>query len=334
MVPYITRRIFLLLYVLWGVSLTIFLLMRLIPGDPALVMLGERATAERIVEVRRGLGLDQPLAVQYLIYLKNILSGNLGRSIHTNTRVTEELYERFPATIELSLVAVCLASVIGVLAGIASATRQYSVLDSGFMLLSLAGVSMPIFWLGLMMIWTFAVLLGWFPPSGRLDVRLSLDTISGFHLIDSLLTHHWKAFWNALWHLVLPSLTLATVPLAIIARMTRSSLLEVLRQEYITTARSKGVNEWLVVTRHALRNALIPILTVGGLQFGLLLGGAILTETIFSWPGLGRLLYTAVLARDYPIVQGATLLIAATFSVINLIVDLLYVIANPKIRYE
>jgi peptide/nickel transport system permease protein len=334
MMPYIMRRIFLLVYVLLGVSLTIFLLMRLIPGDPALVMLGERATAERIVEVRRSLGLDRPLAVQYLIYLKNILTGNLGRSIHTNTRVAEELLQRFPATIELSLTALCLASVIGVLAGIVSATHHYSVLDSGFMFLSLAGVSMPIFWLGLMMIWTFAVLLGWFPPSGRLDVRLSLDSITGFHLIDSLLTRQWQALWNALWHLVLPGLTLATVPLAVIARMTRSSLLEVLRQEYIMTARSKGLHEWLVVTRHALRNALIPILTIGGLQFGLLLGGAILTETIFSWPGLGRLLYNAVLARDYPVVQGGTLLIAATFSVINLVMDILYLLANPKIRYD
>jgi peptide/nickel transport system permease protein len=334
MVPYITRRIFLLVYVLLGVSLTIFLLMRLIPGDPALVMLGERATAERIIEVRRGLGLDQPLAVQYLIYLKNILTGNLGRSIHTNTRVVEELSQRFPATIELSLTALCLAGVIGVLTGIVSATHHYSVLDSGFMLLSLAGVSMPIFWLGLMMIWTFAVLLGWFPPSGRLDARLYLDTISGFYLLDSILTCHWQAFWNALWHLALPSLTLATVPLAIIARMTRSSLLEVLRQEYVMTARSKGSHEWVVVSRHALRNALIPILTIAGLQFGLLLGGAILTETIFSWPGLGRLLYNAVLARDYPVVQGGTLLIAATFSVINLVVDILYAVANPKIRYE
>jgi peptide/nickel transport system permease protein len=334
MVPYLVRRIVLLLYVLLGVSLTIFLLMRLIPGDPALVMLGERSTTERTAEVRRGLGLDEPLAVQYLIYLKHIVSGNLGRSIHTNTLVTEELLERFPATIELTLVAICLASVVGILAGIVSATHQYSGLDSGFMLLSLAGVSMPIFWLGLLMIWTFALLLGWFPPSGRLDVRLSLDTISGFYVLDSLLTRHWQAFWNALWHLALPSLTLATVPLAIIARMTRSSLLEVLRQEYIMTARSKGVHEWVVVTRHALRNALIPILTIGGLQFGLLLGGAILTETIFSWPGLGRLLYTAVLARDYPVVQGGTLLIAATFSVINLVVDMLYAVANPKIRYE
>jgi peptide/nickel transport system permease protein len=334
MVQYITRRTLALIYVLLGVSLTIFLLIRLIPGDPALVMLGERATAERLVEVRRDLGLEQPLAVQYLIYLKNILTGNLGRSIHTNTRVTEELLERFPATIELSIAAIGLAGFIGVLAGIMSATRQYSVLDSGFMFLSLAGVSMPIFWLGLMMIWTFALLLGWFPPSGRLDVRIFLDSITGFHLIDSLLTRHWQAFWNALWHLALPSLTLATVPLAIIARMTRSSLLEVLRQEYILTARSKGLNEWLVVTRHALRNALIPILTIGGLQFGLLLGGAILTETIFSWPGLGRLLYHAVLARDYPVVQGGTLLIAATFSVINLVVDILYALANPKIRYE
>jgi peptide/nickel transport system permease protein len=333
MVPYITRRIFLLVYVLLGVSLTIFLLMRLIPGDPALVILGERATTERIVEVRRGLGLDQPLAVQYLIYLKNILTGNLGRSIHTNTRVAEELLQRFPATIELSLAALCLASIIGVLTGIVSATHQYSVLDSGFMFLSLAGVSMPVFWLGLMMIWTFAVLLGWFPPSGRLDVRMSLDSITGFYLIDSLLTRRWQAFWNALWHLVLPSLTLATVPLAVIARMTRSSMLEVLRQDYIVTARSKGLQEWVVVSRHALRNALIPILTVGGLQFGLLLGGAILTETIFSWPGLGRLLYNAVLARDYPVVQGGTLLIAATFAVINLAVDILYALANPRIRY-
>jgi peptide/nickel transport system permease protein len=334
MVQYLTRRTLTLIYVLLGVSLTIFLLMRLIPGDPALVMLGERATGERIVEVRRGLGLDQPLAIQYLIYLKNILTGNLGRSIHTNTRVAEELLERFPATIELSLAAICLAGVIGVLAGILSATHHYSLLDSGFMFLSLAGVSMPIFWLGLMMIWTFALLFGWFPPSGRLDVRIFLDSVTGFYLLDSLITRHWEAFWDALWHLVLPAITLATVPLAIIARMTRSSLLEVLRQEYIMTARSKGLNEWVVVARHALRNALIPVLTIGGLQFGLLLGGAILTETIFSWPGLGRLLYNAVLARDYPVVQGGTLLIAATFSVINLVVDILYAVANPRIHYE
>jgi peptide/nickel transport system permease protein len=334
MAPYIIRRILLLVFVLLGVSLTTFLLMRLIPGDPALVMLGERATAEHIVEVRHGLGLDQPLPVQYLLYLKHVLTGNWGRSIHTNTRVVEELAQRFPATIELSLAAICLASIIGVLAGIVSATHQYSGLDSGFMFLSLAGISMPIFWLGLMMIWTFAVLLGWFPASGRLDVRLHLDTISGLYLLDSLYTRHWEAFWNALWHLALPSLTLATVPLAGIARMTRSSLLEVLKQEYITTARSKGLHEWRVVTHHALRNALIPILTIGGLQFGLLLGGAILTETIFSWPGLGRLLYNAVLARDYPVVQGGTLLIAATFAVINLVVDMLYALANPKIRYE
>jgi peptide/nickel transport system permease protein len=334
MTQYIAWRLFTLVYVLLGVSLTIFLLMRLIPGDPALVMLGERATADRLIEVRRELGLDRPLALQYLIYLKNILSGNLGRSIHTNTRVADELLERFPATIELSMAAMFLAGVIGMLAGIMSATRQYSVLDSGFMFLSLAGVSMPIFWLGLVMIWTFALVLGWFPPSGRLDVRMFLDSMTGFYVLDSLLTRHWEAFWDALWHLALPSLTLATVPLAIIARMTRSSLLEVLRQEYIMTARSKGLSEWVVVTRHALRNALIPIVTIGGLQFGLLLGGAILTETIFSWPGLGRLLYNAVLGRDYPIVQGGTLLIATTFSIINLLVDIFYMLVNPRIRYE
>jgi peptide/nickel transport system permease protein len=334
MLQYIVRRTVMLLYVLLGVSLTIFLLMRLIPGDPALVMLGERATADRIVEVRRNLGLDQPLPVQYLLYLKHILTGHLGRSLHTNTRVAEELWERFPATLELSLAAICLAGFIGVLAGVLSAMRQYSLLDSGFMLVSLAGVSMPIFWLGLMLIWTFALLLGWFPPSGRLDVRMVLDPITGLYLLDSLLTRQWEAFWDVLWHLVLPAVTLATVPLAIIARMTRSSLLEVLRQEYIITARGKGLHEWVVVTRHALRNALIPILTIVGLQFGLLLGGAILTETIFSWPGLGRLLYNAVLSRDYPVVQGGTLLIAATFSVINLVVDILYLLANPKIRYE
>jgi peptide/nickel transport system permease protein len=334
MLPYLCRRLLTLLYALLGVSLTIFVLMRLIPGDPAIVMLGERATPERIAEVRRDLGLDRPLVVQYVFYIRNILTGNLGRSIHTHTRVSEELLQRFPATIELSLTAMSIAVCFGVLAGILSATRQYSILDSGFMFLSLAGVSMPIFWLGLMMIWAFALVLGVFPPSGRLDVRLFLDTITGFHLIDSLLTHQWEAFWDALWHLVLPSLTLATVPLAVMARMTRASLLEVLRQEYITTARSKGLNEWVVIRRHALRNALIPILTIGGLQFGILLGGAILTETIFSWPGLGRLLYNAVLARDYTLVQGATLLIAATFSVINLSVDLLYAVINPRIRYE
>ncbi|MBI3326741.1 MAG: ABC transporter permease [Nitrospinae bacterium] len=334
MLRYIGRRTCALVFVLMGISLTIFLLMRVIPGDPALVMLGERATPERIAEVRKDLGLDQPLAVQYLIYVKHLLTGNLGRSIHTHTRVADELLQRFPATIELSFFAMCIAACLGILAGMVSATRQHSALDSGFMVLSVAGVSLPIFWLGLMMIWTFALALSLFPPSGRLDVRISLDTITGFHLIDSVLTRHWEAFWDALWHLVLPSLTLATVPLASIARMTRASLLEVLRQEYILTARSKGVSEWVVITRHALRNALIPILTIGGLQFGLLLGGAILTETIFSWPGLGRLLYNAVLARDYPLVQGGTFLGAATFSGINLIVDILYAVSNPKIRYD
>jgi len=330
---YIAKRLLMLLPVLLGISVTVFLIIHLIPGNPAQLMLGERATPEALAALEKQLGLDQPLHVQFFRFLGRVLTGDLGRSIRSNKPVISELAERFPATIELSFFSMFVAVVVGVSAGIISAVKRYSLFDHVSMFLALIGVSMPIFWLGLMLIWFFSVNLGWFPPSSRLDVRFFLETYTNFYLIDSLLNRNLAAFLNALWHLVMPALALGTIPMAIIARMTRSSMLEVLGQDYIRTARAKGLAQRVVVFRHALKNALLPVVTIVGLQFGFLLGGAILTETIFSWPGVGRYIIEGINERDYPVVQGTVLLIATTFVFVNLLVDILYTFIDPRIRY-
>jgi peptide/nickel transport system permease protein len=312
----------------------VFGFLRLIPGDPAVTMLGERATPENIARVREQLGLNKPLPEQYLIFLGNALRGDLGRSILRQEPVTQEIIRRFPATIELALAALLIAVVVGIPAGVISAVRRGSWFDSSSMLVALTGVSMPIFWLGLMLIYLFAVVLHLLPTGGRLDAGTQLAPITNLVLVDALLRGNIPVFFQGLRHLLLPALALGTIPMAIIARMTRSSMLEVLGQDYIRTAQAKGLKERTVVVRHALRNAWLPIITVVGLQVGILLSGAILTETVFSWPGIGRWLVDAIYARDYPIVQGVTLMIALIFVVVNLTVDILYALVDPRIRFE
>ena len=330
---YLLRRLLEMVPVFFGVILVVFIISRLTPGDPARIILGERATPEAMAQLREALGLDEPLPLQFVGYLGRAMRGDLGRSIQSNERVIVDLATRFPATVELTASAMLIASTVGVLTGVLAAVRQNSWFDGFSMFAALFGFSMPIFWLGIMLILLFAWQLGWFPISGRLDFAIELQRVSNFYVIDALVTRNWAALTDALRHLVLPAVTLSTVPLAIIARMTRSSLLEVLRQDYVRTARAKGLAERRVVLAHALRNASIPVITVIGLNVGSLLGGAILTETIFAWPGVGRLVVDAIFARDYPVVQGTVLVIAIVFVLVNLLVDLAYAYLDPRIRY-
>jgi peptide/nickel transport system permease protein len=334
MLAHIIRRILLLFPTLLGISIIIFLMMHITPGDPAELLLGERATEPALEALREHLGLNEPLYIQYGMFLKRLMKGDLGETIWTRQKVWVEVKQRFPATIELSVAAMLISSLLGVILGIISATKQYSLFDYLSMLGALVGVSMPIFWLGLVLMLIFSLHLGWFPMSGRLGVGIELDAITNFYILDALLTKNWAAFKDVLWHLTLPALTLSTIPIAIVARMTRSSMLEVLRQDYIKTAKAKGLSPGIVIIKHALRNALIPVITVIGLMFGILMAGAILTETIFAWPGVGKWLYDAVLQRDYMVIQGGTLFVAAIFVIINLVVDILYAVINPKISVQ
>ena len=334
MVAYIIRRVFILVPTLLGVSLIVFFMLRLTPGDPAELMLGERATEESLHEVREHLGLNEPLHVQYGLFMGRLMKGDLGETIFTRQKVWTEIKHRFPATLELSVCALFISIVVGVVLGIISATKQYSMFDYLSMLGALTGVSMPIFWLGLVLMLIFSVNLGWLPISGRLSVMIDLDVVTNFYVIDSIITKNWVALKDSIWHLIMPAVTLSTIPTAIIARMTRSSMLEVLRQDYIKTAKAKGLSNFKVVYKHALRNALIPVVTTIGLQFGVLLSGAILTETIFAWPGVGKWMYDGVMQRDYMVIQGGTLVIATIFILINLFVDLLYAVINPKISIQ
>jgi peptide/nickel transport system permease protein len=259
------------------------------------------------------------------------MKGDLGETIWTRQKVWIEVTQRFPATIELSLVALMISCFSGIVLGIISATKQYSIFDYLSMLGALIGVSMPIFWLGLVFMLLFSITLGWLPLSGRLSVDVEIQVITNFYILDAILTGNWAAFKDAVWHIIMPAVTLSTIPTAIVARMTRSAMLEVLRQDYIKTAKAKGLSQFVVTFKHALRNALIPVVTTIGLQFGVMLGGAILTETIFAWPGVGKWMFDAVMQRDYMVIQGGTLFIATLFVVINLVVDCLYAIINPRI---
>ncbi|MEW5322458.1 ABC transporter permease [Geobacillus thermoleovorans] len=334
MLSYAVRRMLMVIPVLFGMSLVVFFMIRAIPGNPAQVILGQKATKEAVAALTHKLGLDQPWYVQYMKYIGGLLHGDLGESIRTGAPIAEEIWPYLAATIELSLVAMLIAVVIGVNAGIISAWFQNSWFDYIAMVLALIGVSMPIFWLGLMEQWLFSIELDWLPTSGREDVRNPIEPITHLYLIDTLLSGNTDQFWQVVQHLVLPSMALATIPMAIIARMTRSSMLEVMKSDYIRTARAKGLSMFWVVYKHSLKNAIIPVLTVIGLQTGLLLGGAILTETIFSWPGIGRYIYDAIGYRDYPVIQSGILIIATIFIFINLIVDLLYAIIDPRIKYN
>jgi len=306
MTTYIARRLLTVIPTLLGVLLAVFLMVRLAPGDPAQLLAGEFATPETLADIRQRFGLDQPWHVQLGLYAANVVRGDLGQSVRTRKPVTYELRQYFPNTLRLTLGAMLVALLIGIPAGIIAATRPGTIFDLLAMLGALIGVSMPVFWFGLMAILIFSVQLGWFPVAGT----------------------------GTLWHLVLPAITLGTGTAAILARMTRSAMLEVLSQDYIRTARAKGLAGRVVVFKHALRNALIPVVTITGLQFGGLLEGAVITETVFAWPGIGQLLVGSILARDYPVVQGAVLLIAVVFILINLIVDLLYGAIDPRVRYD
>lgn len=334
MLGYLGRRLLLLVPTLFGVSVLAFSLIHLVPGDPAAVMLGERANARALTQLRRELGLDQPLPVQYARFLGHVLRGDLGRSIKTREKISIEIGSRFPATFELATAAMVLAIAVGVPAGVLAARRRGKWLDAMVMTSSLIGVSLPIFWLGLLLLLAFSVNLGWFPLSGRLDAALAVPHVTGLLLVDSLLAGRPDSFADALRHLVLPALALGTIPLAVISRMTRSSVLEVLQLDYVRTAWAKGLSERVVLMKHVLKNAFIPTLTVIGLQFGYLLGGAIITETIFAWPGVGRWLLLSVQARDFRAVQGGVMLLAVVFVTANLLVDLFYAVLDPRIRLE
>jgi peptide/nickel transport system permease protein len=334
MIGFIIRRILAVIPTILGITIIIFMMLAITPGDPAELLLGERATKESLEAMREYLGLQKPLYVQYGMFLKRVAKFDLGETIWTRQKVYIEIMERFPATIELTVAAMIISTFLGILLGMISATKQYSWFDYTSMLGSLFGVSMPVFWLGLMLMLIFSLNLGWFPMSGRLGVDIDLTIITNFYVLDSILTRNWTALKDTLMHLALPAIALSTIPLAIVARMTRSSMLEVLRQDYIKTARAKGLSEVKVVLKHALRNGLIPVVTVVGLQFGILLGGAILTETVFAWPGVGKWLYDGVVKRDYMVIQGGTLLVATIFVIINLIVDVLYAVINPRISVK
>ncbi len=319
---------------LLGVTVIVFLMLHATPGDPAELLLGERATEKALHEVREHLGLNEPLHVQYGLFLKRLMKGDLGETIWTRQKVWTEVKQRFPATIELAMVALFISCFAGMILGIISATKQYSIFDYVSMLGALAGVSMPIFWLGLVFMLIFSLNLGWLPLSGRLSIGVDLEIVTNFYILDAIITRNGPAFKDAVWHIIMPAVTLSTIPTAIVARMTRSAMLDVLRQDYIKTAKAKGLSHLKVIFKHALRNAMIPVVTTIGLQFGVLLGGAILTETIFAWPGVGKWMYDAVMQRDYMVIQGGTPFIAALFVVINLCVDVLYAVINPRISVQ
>jgi dipeptide transport system permease protein len=332
---FLLRRIAIVVPTFIGITLLTFALVRLIPGDPIEMMAGERGIEpERHAQLRAEMGLDDPLLVQYFSYIGDVLSGDLGRSIVTKTPVLDEFLSLFPATVELGMCAMFFAVIIGLPVGILAAVKRGTVIDYSTMAVSLAGYSMPIFWWALLLILTFSVTLGWTPVSGRISVLFDVDTVTGFMLIDTLLSDEEGAFKSAVSHLILPAIALGTIPMAVVARMTRSSMLEVLSEDYIRTARAKGLSPFRVTNVHALRNALIPVITVIGLAVGILFAGAILTETMFSWPGVGKWLVEAVRRRDYPTLQGGVLLVATVVIAVNVTVDLLYGLINPRIRHN
>ena len=330
---YILHRVISLMPILLGVSAAAFLMIHLIPGDPATVYLGEHASPESIKRVQHEFGLDRPLPIQYGMYLWRAIQGDLGNSLETHRQVIVEFVPRFPATVELTLGAITVALLVGVPIGLISAARPNSILDRAGMFVALAGVSLPVFWLGLMLVYIFSVYFHTLPTAGQLGINYSLPPITRIDVLDGLLTGNFPAAGDALRHLILPSVTLSSYSTAIIARMTRASMLDALHQDFIRTAYAKGLAGRAVIIGHGLRNALLPVVTVIGLQVGSLLTGAILTETIFSWPGVGRFMYDSILFRDYPVILGGILLFSLVFVLVNLCVDVLYAFLDPRIRY-
>jgi ABC-type dipeptide/oligopeptide/nickel transport system permease component len=331
---YIIKRILLLIPVVIGVSIIVFTVMRVFAPDPAPVVLGEHATQQMVDAWRQANGLNDPIYVQYFHFLIGIFTGDLGNSYYTKTPVISEIFARFPATIELAVSAIIFASVFGIIIGAISAVKKNTLIDNAGMVTALIGVSMPIFWLGILLIILFSGTLHWLPSTGRIDTLLQPPKITGFYIIDTLVTGNFEGLWSAFTHLILPSVALGMYSMAIIARMTRSSMLETLSQDYIRTARAKGITEGVVIRKHALRNALIPVVTVIGLQLGSLLGGAVLTETVFSWPGIGAYTVNCILKSDFPVVQGVVMLVAITYVLINLVVDIIYGFLDPRIKFS
>lgn len=359
MIRYIIRRLLAAIPVLFGVLAVTFVLARLVPGDPCTAMLGEKATPEVCARFNREKGLDKPIPVQFAIYTRDVLRGNLGESIRFKRPVTQIMVERLPMTIELGIASLLIAVAVGIPAGIFSAIRQNSLVDVLTMIGANVGVSMPVFWLGLMLAYIFALLLKdtpfWLPPSGRVSAGVNpvpfyevygwnvtkgttqyriLEFFANLYILNSIITLNWEVLKDTLKHLILPAVALGTIPMSIIARMTRSSMLEVLGLDYVRVARAKGLPEWRVILGHAFRNALLPVVTIVGLQLGTVFGGAVLTETIFGLAGVGRILFDAITARDYPIIQGFTLVIAIGYVTVNLLVDISYAFLDPRIRYE
>jgi peptide/nickel transport system permease protein len=333
MAQYVLRRLVLLIPVIIGVTFFAHGML-LLTGDPASALAGEHATPEMREALRERLGLNDPLPVQYARYLLRIVQGDLGRSIMTRTPVITELRLFLPATIELAVAAMTIAVLVGVPLGALAGYRHNTFVDLSTMFGSLVGVSMPIFWLALMMLWVFGLKLDWFPTTGRIDAAVELRTITKLYVLDSLLTGNGRALLSSLHHLALPALALSTIPMAFIARITRSAMLDVMGEDYIRVARAKGLRERVVVTRHAIKNAMLPVVTVIGLQTGFLLAGAILTETIFAWPGMGRWVVNAIVARNFPVVQASVLVFALIFVIVNLLVDVSYAWLDPRIHYD
>jgi peptide/nickel transport system permease protein len=330
---YILRRLVHTIPVVLGVATVVFLALRLIPGDPAVALAGEKASAAEIEQMRQALGLNEPLPLQYVDFLRNTFSLHLGKSIRSGSDISQELIVNFAPTIELSIAALFIALIVGLPAGILAAIKRRTTVEYVTMVGSLVGISMPVFWIGLMLIYWLGARAGWFPLSGTVTNTIDIPPKTHFLTIDALLSGDLGAFGDVLWHLILPAITLSTVTMAIISRMGRSSMLEVLSSEYLVTARAKGLRERGVVLHHALKNALIPVVTVIGLQAGALISGAVLTETVFGRIGVGRYVVTAITSRDYPVVQDTVLIVAVFIVIINLLIDVLYAVLDPRIRY-
>ena len=336
MITYFLRRLLGLIPVLFGISLLVFAFVRAIPGDPAIVLLGERANEASLARIRTNMGLDRPLPEQYIKYMGELLQGNLGTSIFSQIAISDDIKRRFPATLELSLAAMFFALLVGVPLGIVAAVRRNTIVDNVAMMIALVGVSMPVFWLGMIMKFIFSVQSKVFPPSARIDDILSFTfvPITNMYILDGILRLSPAIVWDATLHLVMPAIALGTIPMAIIARMTRSSMVEVLSQDYVRTARAKGLVQRTVIWKHALRNAMLPVITVVGLSFGGLLSGAVLTESIFAWSGIGSWIYEGISQRDYPVIQSGVLLVSFVFVLVNLMVDMSYAFFDPRIQYR
>ena len=334
MLRFVVRRLLLLVPILIGLSILVFLWIRALPGGPAQALLGERATAEQVAQIEREYGLDKPVHEQYWRFVKKVWGLDFGTSTYSRQPVTEEIKLRFPATVELALAAMLFSVSVGIPLGFIAAKRHGGFLDHASLVASLIGISIPIFFLAIILKYIFAVKLGWLPTVGRISVLITIDHPTNFYVLDAILAGSWEAFVDVCKHLVLPAVALGSIPLAIVARITRAAVLDVQNEDYVRTARAKGLAPRIVDVRHVLRNAMLPISTIIGLQVGLLLSGAVLTETVFAWPGMGSLLVTAIEQRDFPVLQGGILFLAVIFVLVNLLVDISYAVLNPRIRYS